>query len=92
MAHGDYNCCAVCDCKLDFNASDPRTKKEICTDCLHTLKDNGLNVLNPDELIKWIETADEEVLKDTLDKIGFSFCYYSNPVDDAVLKRSGRRD
>jgi len=92
MAHGDYNCCAVCDCKLDYNASDPRTKEEICTDCLHTLRDNGLKILDPDEFIKWIESADREEICDTLKKIGFSFCYYSNPVDDAVLKRCGEFD
>ena len=92
MSHGDYNCCAVCDNKLDFNASDPRTKEEICTDCLHKLRDTGLNILDVAELIKWIETAEIDVLLDTLKKIGFTFCAYSNPADDAVLKRTGSRD
>ena len=92
MAHGDYNCCAICDSKLDYNASDARTKEEICTYCLHKLRDNGLNVLDVAEFIEWIETTELKVLTDTLKKIGFSFCCYSNPVDDAVLKRTGSRD
>ena len=51
MAHGDYDCCAVCDCKLSYNSTNPYTKEEICVDCLKALRDNGVNVLDPTEKV-----------------------------------------
>lgn len=85
MAHADYNCCAVCDCKLDYNAYDARCKQDICTNCLKDLRDVGAMVLDVPELMAWI--ASDPYLADKLKRVGYSKCFYENEVDDAVAKR-----
>lgn len=87
MAHGDYNCCAICDRKLDYNAWNARTKEEICTDCLVKLRDIGLSIITVQELIHWIETEEVEKLRDALKRLQFKPCLYNNPVDEACIKR-----
>jgi len=87
MSHGDYNCCAVCDSKLEYSAGTANTKARICDACLVRLRDCGLNILTTGELIEWLKTTDKLTLKIALKKIGFSFCYYENLVDDALLER-----
>ena len=87
MAHGDYNCCAICDCKLDYNRWDPRTKEEICPACLIRLRDLGLPIVTVQEFIEWVEKADIETLKARLKELGFRRCHFSNPVDKAVEAR-----
>ena len=88
MAHADYNCCAICDRKLSYNAWDARAKEEICTDCLVRLRDMGLNIITVQELIHWIRNEETEKLKDVLKGLRFKPCLYSNPVDEACV-RSG---
>ena len=83
MAHGDYNCCAVCDSKLEYS-NDSNTKARICSDCLKALRNLGLSILDTGELIKWIEISETAVVKDILHRADFSFCYYDNEVDAAV--------
>jgi len=87
MAHADYDCCAICDSKQSYNSGDSNTKKEICSTCLHLLRDNGINALNPQEFITWVKQQELEVIKDKLEKIGFSLCYYNNDVDLAITER-----
>ena len=84
MAHADYECCAVCDTKINYN-SDARAKEHICTDCLKTLHANGVMVYDGAELLEWMQNDDNvpgrkaQILKSA----GFYECFYTNDVDDA---------
>lgn len=81
MAHGDYHCCALCDCKMDYATGDARTKEDICTDCLRTLHAGGLMVYTGGELEAWIKANPDKA--GILPGMGYSPCFYRNPVDDA---------
>jgi len=96
MAHGDYDCCAICDCKLNYNPYLAKEKEDICTDCLKKLRDKevalkGRTILTVDELIEWINEEGLEAVK-ILEEIGFSECYYVNDVDAAVRRVKGDKD
>ena len=82
MAHGDYHCCALCDCKMDYASGDARTKEDICTDCLRTLHAGGVMVYTGAELEIWIKENPAKA-RDVLPGMGYSPCFYSNPVDKA---------
>jgi len=88
MAHGDYNCCAVCDSKMDYNARDARTKEDICTECLKGLRDAGINALDVDELMAWIAAQPAAVVLSQLATVGFSPCFYANRLDLAVESKA----
>mgnify|MGYP000879295570 CR=1 FL=1 len=60
MAHADYDCCAICDCKMQYNEFDSLTKERICEPCLIKLRVNGVMVITFDELIKWVNDTDKE--------------------------------
>ena len=81
MAHGDYNCCAVCDSKLEYS-NDAQTKEELCSWCAVNLAQDGVFVHNVDELKKWMEETNPLVVVTVLTKNHFSTCYYKNEVDD----------
>lgn len=87
MAHADYHCCAICDCKLDYGGWDATTKERICEDCLLKLQELGLRIVTVGQLFEWIRHEDREILRDKLKKLGFRKCYYGNEVDDAVSER-----
>ena len=54
MAHGDYNCCAVCDSKLEYS-NDAQTKEELCSWCAVNLAQSGVFVHNV------VEKMDESI-------------------------------
>ena len=82
MAHADYNCCALCDCKMAYVESDnATTKEEICMRCLRALHDAGVIVHTGGELEEWIKSNPDMV--DMLPVMGYTPCFYDNPVDDA---------
>ena len=85
MAHADYNCCAICDSKMDYAGFESETKEDICTDCLEECKKLKLNIENIEDLKKYIKETDYKSLKETLIKLGYSFCYYGNDIDDLVI-------
>lgn len=88
MAHADYDCCAICDCKLSYAGyADADTKESICETCLKRLQKEGLPIVAVDQLLKWIETAPKAELREKLQRLGFRACYYKNDVDEAVLER-----
>lgn len=94
MAHADYNCCAICDCKQDYSENS-RTKEEICTDCLMSLRSANINVLSVDEFIEWVEKTDLIELSAKLIEIGYSKCFYTNDVDEAIklkLNQTQKKD
>lgn len=89
MAHADYSCCAICDCKMSYG--EDATKEEICTDCLKTLRSNGIQALDPGEFVEWAKSKSldhVEDLREILKAIGYSACCYGNDFDrsiDAIL-------
>lgn len=84
MAHGDYNCCAVCDCKRAYS-DDAATKAEICMDCLRALHAYGVMVYESEELLAWMrdDALTPERRKQILDSCGLAHCHYPNDIDDA---------
>ena len=89
MAHADYNCCAVCDCKRSYN-DDAEAKEEICPECLRNLHKAGASdVYTVGELVLWIEETTANDLAKTLVEVGYCACWYGNPVDEAVKLRLG---
>jgi len=89
MAHADYNCCAICDSKLNYAGFDATTKEEICSCCVANLAEKGVIVHDVDELIEWIKNEDAGKVAKILKDMGFRFCYYSNTVDEIVEKKIG---
>ena len=87
MAHGDYDCCAICDSKLGFSY-DAKTKEEICGPCVADLARLGVIAGTPEELVKWISENPAEKVGPILAAVGFSPCFYGgSPVDEAVEKK-----
>lgn len=92
MAHSDYNCCAVCDKKMEYAGLNARTKNRICESCLirltkmGILMDDGDPILTADQLQDWILVASLEDLK-RLIEARFQTCYYENPVDETFESR-----
>lgn len=86
MAHGDYDCCAVCDKKLSYSR-DAQTKDEICPSCIKVLVNLGVQVFFPDELIEWVQDTDPVRVKLVLSEVDFCFCHYPNSVDKVVGDR-----
>jgi hypothetical protein len=83
MAHGDYDCCAVCDTKMAYS-HDATTKKEVCSECAVSLYvATGERITSGDALVDWITRTGTAAVA-ILDHAGYSKCYYTNPVDDAV--------
>lgn len=84
MAHADYHCCAICDSKMDYSR-DARTKEDLCTDCTRAIVTAGFPIFDGEELIAALD-ANTPGLVDALEAIGFSTCYYGNPVDEAFKR------
>lgn len=86
MAHGDYDCCLICDCKMNYS-HDARTKESVCTSCLHRMRHMGTIILTQDELIDFIkQKSDEESIK-WLNEVGYRVCFYGNTADDYIITR-----
>jgi len=87
MAHGDYNCCALCDRKLDYRPYDAATKEELCVDCMKALHGAQVMVYTGAELEAWIK-ANPVSAHDLLPSLGYSKCFYRNPIDLAFAAAS----
>lgn len=84
VAHSDYNCCAICDRKLEYAGFNATTKERICESCLVELQTRKLPIVTVAQFIDWVKGIDKDMLRSTLKDLGFRRCYYSNDVDDAV--------
>ena len=72
MAHADYNCCMICDCKMGYMgyyASE--TKAKPCETCLQRMRDAEVMFLSPGELINYLETLNMKEALTFLRKIGY---------------------
>lgn len=82
MAHGNYACCAICDSKVHFGEYDD-AKTAVCTSCaLNVIQAGGPRLDRPEDVLKWLD-AEPVVSRLALRALGFSKCFYENPVDDA---------
>jgi hypothetical protein len=81
MAHGDYDCCAVCDSKLSYS-NDPSTKETLCSSCAVNLAQRGIFVHGVAELTAWMKSAKPATVVSCLDAVGFKSCVYGNEIDD----------
>ena len=80
MAHGDYECCAICDSKQNYIGLNDDFKDDICSYCR---EESGIATV--EQLIKKINKFKKKKdLKKWLKKIGLSECYYQNDVDDLI--------
>lgn len=86
MAHADYNCCAICDSKMDYSW-EATTKEEICEECLKNIKELDLKIENIDDLKEFIKETDYKTLEETLIKLQYHFCYYGNNIDKMIALR-----
>lgn len=85
MAHGDYHCCMICDCKMDYASGDARTKEDVCTGCLRAMRDEiGTVLLTPEEFTSHLAGMEPDEALKLLAKLEFSACFYPNPVDEFV--------
>lgn len=86
MAHGNYECCAVCDNGICFNEN-AEAKESICADCAAEFGiQHGLRITSQFALLDWMSTEVPEKVLKILEKLNFSICSYSNPVD-ALFKK-----
>jgi hypothetical protein len=80
MAHGDYECCAVCDAKMYYD-TEARSKETICSGCVASLAKRGVIVGNVRELIDWMKREQPARVVSVLKAVGLQECYYDNEVD-----------
>lgn len=85
MAHGNYDCCAICDCKMEYADYDARTKEDICDICFKKIKELNLPIETVDDLKKYIKETDCRELEENLIKLKYKFCCYGNEIDELVL-------
>src|SRR3990167_10198812 len=87
MAHGDYECCAVCDSKQGYVGFNDDFKSDICPECRQS---SGIPTVTG--LLKKINTfTNKTKLKKWLKEIGMSECWYQNDVDDLIaFKLTGK--
>lgn len=84
MAHADYNCCLICDRKMDYS-SDAETKAHPCPECVATMRDSGGPILlTQPEVIQYVRDTPAEEASAYMRKIGYRRCFYPNDADDAV--------
>lgn len=86
MAHGDYDCCACCDAKGDYN-EDAYAKEDFCAVCAGALADHGVEARTAEEFNRWLDTVDVETGRRILEAVGFQRCCYSNPTDEIYNRR-----
>lgn len=83
MAHADYECCAICDCKIRYAAIED-AKTDICMKCMKVFRNKGLNIIGTEELINWLKTENKEKIREILKEANFEKCCYLNLIDDLV--------
>ena len=86
MAHADYDCCAVCDSKIDYNTN-ADSKAIICEDCIKQLKLNNIICDSVKDFNQWLLEVEIGKGKKILKDIGFSICCYGNETDRIYKKR-----
>lgn len=81
MAHADYNCCAICDCKMAYS-NDASTKEELCSSCaVNVSMMFGEKITGPERFIAKAKELPLDVLISALVELGYSECSYNGKID-----------
>jgi hypothetical protein len=84
MAHGDYNCCMICDEKMEYGGDE--TKERPCIYCLDRMRELGDILLTPDEMLSKLDTMPRTEALAWLHNLGYSTCLYANPIDNKLAR------
>lgn len=87
MAHGDYNCCAICDAKMAYNSGDARTKEDVCVDCIERAIAAGQPITRAAQIKDVLAPLDDAGALAWLHSMGYCPCYYQNEIDDYLIAR-----
>lgn len=79
MAHADYNCCAICDSKMEYSY-ESATKEDICEYCRERTGIATVRQLRE----KLLALSYEDRIK-FAKEIGINKCCYSNDIDDLLI-------
>lgn len=80
MAHGDYSCCAICDCKIHY--WEEKTKEYPCVDCYEVLENHWMSFKDLKNNIENKENMDK--VNDIFKECWYSPCYYANEFDEKI--------
>lgn len=78
MAHGDYNCCAICDSKMEYSY-EATTKEDICENCRER---TGIAAVR--QLKEKLLALDFEKRLKFAEEIGLRKCFYPNEIDELL--------
>lgn len=87
MAHADYDCCAICDCKMHYNGGCADAKAALCTDCIERTAELGKLCTRPEQVLEHLKSMNDVAALAWLHALGFSPCYYQNEFDDYLIGR-----
>jgi hypothetical protein len=80
MAHGNYDCCAICDTEVRYNTNAP-AKGVLCRECCDALRASDVLVCGAVGLKAWMLQIPEQA-QPLLSALKFRECCYPNSVDD----------
>lgn len=87
LAHADYNCCAICDDKMEYSGFGSETKAKLCPDCIERSAELGHLCVRPEQVVEYLKTLDDAASLTWLHAMGFSPCYYANDLDAYLISR-----
>jgi hypothetical protein len=87
MAHADYDCCAICDSKMNYNSGAADTKEALCIDCIERTAELGTPCTRPSQVQEHLKSLSDEAALKWLHDVGFSPCYYPNDIDLYLIDR-----
>lgn len=87
MAHADYDCCAICDCKMNYNGGSADTKENLCVDCIVRTSELGKLMTRPKQVVEHLNGLPDAEALVWLHAMSFSPCYYDNDLDKYLIDR-----
>jgi hypothetical protein len=87
MAHADYNCCAICDDKMEYSGFSAETKEKLCPECIERTAELGKLCVRPADVEVHLRSLDDAAALKWLHDMDFSPCYYENPLDQYLIDR-----
>lgn len=87
MAHADYDCCAICDDKMEYQGGYADTKGKLCADCIERSAALGKLCVRPKQVLEHIKSLSDDDALTWLHAMGFDPCYYENDLDKYLIER-----
>lgn len=87
MAHADYDCCAICDCKMNYSGGGADTKASLCVGCIGRTAELGKLLTRPEQVVEHLKGLVDADALVWLHAIGFDPCYYGNDLDKYLIER-----